>query len=61
MAEFSSKFEFNDEVTVGQDTAIKAVVTGFMFRTTRAPMVEISYFHNGVAQTAMVEEGRLTK
>lgn len=48
-----------DKVIIDGDTSIKGVVTGFQFRLTRAPVVEVSYFHNGEAKAVWIEEWRL--
>lgn len=42
------------------DSSIKGTVTGFQFRTTRDPIVEVSWFHNGDAKTGWFEEWRLS-
>ncbi len=57
---FQSKWVFGDIVTIDGDRTIKGSVTGFAFRVTRSPTVEVSYFHNGESKTAWVEEWRLS-
>lgn len=59
--EFSTKFAMFDHVYADEDTKTVFTITGFTFRTTHDPVCELSYFHNGEAKTALIEETRLKK
>jgi hypothetical protein len=58
---FESRWTIGDRVHIDDCSSITATVTAFCFRATRAPTVEVSYFHNGEAKTAWPEEGRLSR
>lgn len=56
-----SKWDFGDRVWIDGEGSIEAVVTALQFRSDRAPMVELSWIHNGTNQVAWFEDWRLTK
>ena len=58
---FESAWTMGDHVNVDSDKSIIGVVTGFNFRRTQDPTVEVSWFHNGDAKTAWFEEWRLDR
>lgn len=55
---FESKWKYRDRVIIDGDTSIIGVVTGFQFRIGYL-IVEVSWVHDGAAQTAWLEEWRL--
>lgn len=57
--ELTSKWHFKDKVVIDEDRSITGIVTGFQFRVTSQPLVEVSWFHNGDAKTGWFEEWRL--
>lgn len=57
---FVSDWRLSQRVHIDGDTSIIATVTGFCFRLSRQPTVEVSYFHNGDSKSAWVEETRLS-
>lgn len=56
-------FDIGDKVTIDNDKSIVAVITGLTIRGAipQAPLVqyEASWFHNGNAQQAWIEEWRI--
>lgn len=52
-------FDFRDIVTIDGDRSLFGSITGVQFRTTREPLYEVSYMHNGDAKTSWIEEWRL--
>jgi hypothetical protein len=55
-----SKWAIGDRVQIDGCDSVVGTVTGFCFRLTRDPTIEISYFHNGDAKSAWVEEFRIS-
>jgi hypothetical protein len=60
-AAFESIWAAGDRVLIDSDRSIVGTVTAFCFRLTRAPTIEVSYFHNGDSKTAWFEQFRLTR
>lgn len=58
---FTSEWALGDRVIIDFDRSIRGTITSFNFRHTREPTVEVSYFHNGEAKTAWIEQSRLSK
>lgn len=58
--QFDSSFALGQLVAIDGDDSIVGTITGFTFRTTRAPLIEVSWFHNGELKTGWIEESRLT-
>lgn len=56
---FTTKWALGQHVHIDTDRSITATITGFCWRSTREPTVELSWFSNGDAKTAWVEENRL--
>lgn len=56
---FTTQWALGQLVHIDDDKSIRAVITGFCWRTTREPTVEISWFANGDSKTAWVEESRV--
>lgn len=59
--QFSVAWDFGQKVNIDDDQSIVGTVTGFCFRVTRDPTVEVSWFHNGDAKTGWFEEWRLSR
>ena len=57
---FESKWTFGDRVLIDGDSSIKGTVTALLFRPSHY-LVEVSWFHNGEAKCAFVEEFRLSR
>lgn len=58
---FESRFSLYEHVNIDGDTKTKFTITGFSFRDTRSCLCEVSWFSNGEAKTAWIEESRMEK
>lgn len=58
---FETNLNFGDRVTVDGDMSLTGTIVSFKYMWRGAPLVEISYFHNGEQKYALVEEARLVK
>lgn len=56
---FLSRFAIRDRVYMDGCRSVAGVVTGFTFRDTRTPVVEVGWFVNGDAKSTWFEEWRL--
>lgn len=58
---FHSRWQFGQRVIMDDDLSIRGTITGFCFRVTRDPTVEVSWFHNCDTKIGWFEEWRLAK
>ena len=56
---FSTKFALGEKVNIDGDTSIAAVITGICIYE-YAPVYDLSWFNEGVAETEKFDEFRLT-
>lgn len=56
---YQGAFSIWEKVCFAGDESIVATVTAYMFRGSRDPVVEISYFHNGDWKVVWVDEALL--
>ena len=56
---YHSVYKLGDWVYIDDDTSIKGVVTTVQFSTEKSPLLEVSWMHNGTAQSAWIQEWRL--
>lgn len=59
MRAFTSDFDIRDRVVIDGDTSLIGTITAVQFRLTREPVYEVSFIHNGQAQSPWIEGWRL--
>lgn len=57
---FQTARKLGEHVHIDGDKSIAATITGFMFKMSSCPAVEVSWFLNGEAKGAWFDESRLS-